>query len=256
MTHTIFLAGAAGAIGRRLVPLLVHAGHRIYGTTRFTHRAARIGSQGATPVVVDVFDADALARTVARLGPDVVIHQLTDLPPGLDPARMPDAIVRNARLREVGTRNLVAAAVGAGARRLIAQSICWAYAPGPQPYDESAPLDVSAPDPRGISVRGVAALERSVLENRAIQGVVLRYGHLYGPGTGADHPRGADSVHVDAAAHAALLAVDRDVVGAYNVVEPNDVVNAAKAKRELGWDCAFRVTQCDVTTPAPRRATS
>ena len=182
---TIFLAGAAGAIGRRLVPQLRAAGHTVFGTTRSEAKAHNLQAAGATPVLVDVFDAGALARAVANARPAVVIHQLTDLPAGLDPSRMAEAIRRNARIRDEGTRNLVAAAVAAGARRLVAQSIAWAYAPGPQPYEEDAPLDLAAEGMRAVTVRGVAALEHQVTD-APLEAVVLRYGRLYGPGTGAD----------------------------------------------------------------------
>ena len=95
----IFLAGAAGAIGKRLVPLLLDAGHHVVGTTRSTTKADALRTAGAEPIVVDVFDAPALSRAVSAARPDVVVHQLTDLPPGLDPARMLEATRRNARMR-------------------------------------------------------------------------------------------------------------------------------------------------------------
>jgi len=110
MSHRIFLAGASGAIGRRLLPLLRAAGHEVFGTTRDAAKAEGLRQLGAEAVVVDVFDAAALSRAVIAARPQVVIHQLTDLPPGLDPARMADSIPRNARIRSEGTRNLVAAA--------------------------------------------------------------------------------------------------------------------------------------------------
>lgn len=240
MTRTVFLAGAAGAIGARLVPLLLGAGYAVVGTTRSPARAAALAAAGVVPVVVDVFDAAALARAVAEARPELAIHQLTDLPPGLDPSRMASAIVNNARIRIDGTRHLVAACLAAGVHRVIAQSIAWLYAPGPQPYAESDPLDRAAEGSRAITVEGVAALERAVLESPPIEGVVLRYGQLYGPGTGTDEPRGAAPVHVDAAAHAALLAIDRARPGIYNIAEPNGLVAIDKARQELGWDPAFR----------------
>jgi nucleoside-diphosphate-sugar epimerase len=240
MTRTIFLAGAAGAIGTRLVPLLRGAGYAVVGTTRSTVRAAALAAAGVTPVVVDVFDAAALARAVAHARPEIAIHQLTDLPPGLDPGRMADAIANNARIRIDGTRHLIAACLAAGVRRVIAQSVAWLYAPGPQPYAESHPLDRAAEGSRAVTVGGVEALERAVLESPPIEGVVLRYGQLYGPGTGADEPRGQAPVHVDAAAHAALLAIDKARSGVYNIAEPLGLVAIDKARRELGWDPAFR----------------
>lgn len=170
---------------------------------------------------------------MAEAQPAAVIHQLTDLPPGLDPAQMSEALVRNARLREVGTRNLLAAAVPVGVRWLIAQSIAFAYAPGPQPYREDSPLN-----PR---TQGVPSLEQQVLE-APLEGIVLRYGKFYGPGTGFDRPReGGPVVHVDAAADAARRALTRGRRGVYNVAEEDGTVSSQKAIRELGWDPAFRI---------------
>ena len=234
MPYRIFLAGATGVIGRRLATLLRDAGHEVTGTTRSSQKIDALRAIGVEPAVVDVFDANALAQAVAAARPDIVIHQLTDLPRGLDPAHMDEAIRRNARLRTEGTRHLVDAAVAAGARRLIAQSIAWAYAPGPEPHAESDPLDIGAEGLRAVSVGGIVALERAVLD-APLEGLVLRYGQLYGPGTGTDRPAGTSPVHVDRAARAALLAVDRGARGAYNIAEPNLHVATDKARTELGW---------------------
>ena len=111
----IFLAGATGAIGRRLVPLLLNAGYHVVGTTRSTTKEDALRSAGVEPVVVDVFDAPALSRAVLAARPDIVIDQLTDLPPGIDPSRMAEATRRTDRIREQGTENLVAAALASGA---------------------------------------------------------------------------------------------------------------------------------------------
>ncbi len=242
MPKTIFLAGATGAIGRRLVPQLLGAGYAVFGTTRSADKARDLGASGVHPVVVDVFDADALKHAVELVRPDVVIHQLTDLPPSVDSARGADFAARNARIRREGTANLVQAALGASVKRMIAQSIAWAYAAGNEPLDEDAPLDLTAPEPRSISVAGVAALEAAVLrETSFMTGIVLRYGRIYGPGTGADLPGTAPTVHVDAAAHAAFLAVEAGSQGIYNIAEPGPVVTSAKAMRALGWSANFRL---------------
>lgn len=238
MGSRIFLAGATGAVGRRLVPLLVQAGHLVWGTTRSASKAAEMEAAGANAVIVDVFDAEALAAATLEIRPEIVIHQLTDLPKDLDPAQMGEAIVRNARIRDEGTRNLIEAAKRAGATRLIAQSIAWAYAPGPLPHREQDPLDAAAEGPRAISMNGVIALERQVLE-APMDAIVLRYGQFYGPDTGFAAPKPGASVHVDAAAHAALLAVDCST-GIYNIAEPNDQVSTSKAVAELGWRADFR----------------
>lgn len=236
----IFLAGAAGAIGKRLVPLLLDARHQVVGTTRSTIKADALRAAGVEPVVVEVFDAPALSRAVAAARPDIVVHQLTDLPPALDPARMAEGTRRNARMRREGSRNLVAAALAANVHRLVAQSIAWMYAPGPEPHSEDDPLDVHAAGARAVTADGVATLERLTVASPPIAGVVLRYGHLYGPGTGTD--AGAiPSLHVDAAAAAALLAIERARHGIYNIAEPSQYLSIEKAQRELGFDPSFRL---------------
>ncbi len=235
----VFLAGAAGAIGRRLAPLLVASGWRVVGTTRSESKAALLRELGVEPVVVDVFDAGALRDAVAGARPEVVIHQLTDLPLGLESSKMEAALVRNARLRDEGTRNLVAAAVGAGARRLIAQSIGFVYAEGPTPHREEDPLLAETHPVYGETVRAVASLERQVL-SAPLDGIVLRYGLFYGPGTGFDAPVGPGSVHVDAAAKAAELAIARATPGVYNVAEDDGAVAVERATRILGWDAGWR----------------
>ncbi len=244
MSRRVFLAGAAGAIGRRLARLLVEGGYSVTGTTRSASRVESLNAIGVAPVIVDVFDAEALSSAVVRARPDIVIHQLTDLPVRIDPARMDEALRRNARIRGEGTRNLVAAAATAGAHRLIAQSIAWAYAPGNLPHAESDPLDLAAAAPRSITVGGVAALEHAVLDHADLEGIALRYGRLYGPGTGRDAATDDPlCVHVDAAAQAALLAIVRGKPGAYNIAETDIEVSCESARRDLGWVPAFRIRE-------------
>ncbi|MDL2401070.1 NAD-dependent epimerase/dehydratase family protein [Rhizobium mayense] len=227
MAETIFLAGATGAIGRKLVPMLIEAGFAVHGTTRKPERANSLRALGATPVVVDVFDGKALEAALRQAKPDIVIHQLTDLPFGLDPAQMGEARIRNARLREVGTKNLVDAAVAAGARRMISQSIAWSYQTVAGEITEETPLQEGA--------TAIRTLEALTLTTAGIAGAVLRYGLLYGPGTGADAPSGAINLYVEDAASAALLAVQTGAVGIFNVVEDGGSVSNAKAKSILGW---------------------
>ncbi len=241
MNHRIFLAGAAGAIGRRLAPLLRDAGHHVTGTTRRAAKTDLLRELGVEPVVVDVFDAAGLSRAVAEARPDIVIHQLTDLPPRLEPELMAAALVRNARIRDEGTRNLAQAAIAAGATRLIAQSIAWIYAPGPGPHVESDPLRTEPDGGYNVTIGGVVALERHTLQSPPLNGLVLRYGQLYGPGASAELRHGDAPLHVDAAAYAALLAVDHGAPGIYNIAEPNDLVSTDKARRELGWNADFRL---------------
>jgi nucleoside-diphosphate-sugar epimerase len=232
----IFLAGAGGVIGRRLTPLLVAAGHEVTGTTRSAGKAEAIAKLGAIPAVVDVFDADALTRAVKAAAPAAMIHQLTDLafPPGSP--RYQEGLKRNARLRIEGTRNLVAAARAANVARMVAQSIAFIYAPGPGARVESDALDN---DPaRAGTVTAVKALEEAVLS--LPEGIVLRYGYLYGPGTwSADAPH-PPALHVDAAAQAALLALTHAAPGIYNIAEDDPGLSSVKAKRAFGFDPAFR----------------
>ena len=154
----IFLAGASGVIGARLLPLLVAAGHEVAGMTRSPGKLDGLKALGAEPVLCDVYDADALRAAVVRFRPDAVMHQLTDLPD--DAAKIPELGARNDRMRTEGTRNLLAAAAAAGSERILAQSIAWE-----QPGD------------RGVTTR---EYESAVLN---VGGVVIRYGQLYGPGT-------------------------------------------------------------------------
>ena len=240
MATRVFLAGASGAIGRRLIPLCLQRGALVFGTTRSDAHADKLRSSGIEPIVVDVFDALALSRSMVNVHPDVVVHQLTDLALIHDPNRLTEALTRNARLRIEGTRNLVAAAVEAGARRLIAQSIAWIYAPGPEPHTEEEPLNLSATGMAAVTVQGVVALEQAVLHAPQLEGIVLRYGWLYGPGTGTAVAAGAPPLHVDAAALAAALTIDRGAPGIYNIAEPSSSVSVVKARRELAWEPGFR----------------
>jgi nucleoside-diphosphate-sugar epimerase len=238
----IFLAGASGAIGRRLIPLLLADGHSVTGTTRSSTKAAELEAQGIAPAVIDVFDAGALRDAVVKARPEIVIHQLTDLPQVLDPAQMAASRQRNTRLRIEGTANLVAAALAAGARRLIAQSIAFAYVDGPEPHAETDALaSPQGDDPAAITARGVRALEDAVLGASGIEGIVLRYGRLYGPGTWFATPSGNGPLHVDAAAHAARLAITRGQYGIYNIAEDDGSLLTEKARRELGFDPGFRL---------------
>jgi nucleoside-diphosphate-sugar epimerase len=239
MSKRIFLAGAAGAIGRRLCLLLVQDGWQVTGTTRSAEKAALLRQLGVEPAIVDVYDAMTLRRVMAESVPEIVIHQLTDLPPGLDPKRMGGAPARNARLREIGTANLIAAAVSAQARRLIVQSIAFAYAPGPKPYAEAAPLNLDASGEPAVTARGVDSMERQTLA-APLESVVLRYGKLYGPGTGFDRPSRGGPLHVDAAADAVRRALSVGH-GVYNIAEDDGTVSSAKAVSELGWSAAFRI---------------
>lgn len=230
LNRKILVAGATGAIGRPLCRLLVRDGWRVWGTTRFAGKAGALRTVGVEPVVVDVFDEEELYNVVTEVRPHVVIHQLTDLPPGLNPDKMAEGLVRTARLRDVGTRHLIAAAVACGVERMVVQSIALVYESGPMPYREDSPL----------SSASIVNFEQQVLD-APLTGIILRYGKLYGPGTGFDDPPAGGPVHVDAAADAARRAVTRGDAGIYNIAEADGTISSQKAEQELGWDSGFRL---------------
>jgi nucleoside-diphosphate-sugar epimerase len=234
----VFVAGASGAIGRQLVPQLLAAGHEVTGMTRREENAEAIRAAGARAVVCDVFDAAALESAVGEAAPEAVIHELTALPPRLDP-KSKGALAPTNRLRVEGTRNLIAAAQAAGARRLIAESVAFFYVPeGDWVKEEDAPAFGEAPGQFGEASRALADLERQVVGAEGLEGVVLRYGWLYGPGTYYDRDgsqtedfhrrrmpivgRGAGTfsfIQVEDAASATVAAVERGAPGIYNVVD-------------------------------------
>jgi len=228
----VFLAGATGIVGQRLVPQLQGAGYLVTGTTRSPGKAGHLRDQGVEPVVVDMFDAEAVVRAVIAARPDVLIHQLTDLPKTFNAKAMETARERNARLRSETAPTLMRAAAEAGVRRVIVQSICFAYAPGTLPHLETSPLDSPS----------VQLMETAALTTNGIEGVILRYGRLWGPGTWSGGPAESPTVHVDAAAQAALLAITRGQPGVYNIAEDNPMVSTSKARAELSFDPEFRLS--------------
>jgi nucleoside-diphosphate-sugar epimerase len=235
----VFVAGASGVIGRRLVPMLIEHGHEVTAMTRSADHAEQLGAAGTQPVLCDVFDADDLKEKMTAASPDVVVHELTDLAPALDPRKMEEQLEGNDRIREEGTRNLVDAALAAGARRMVAQSISFAYAPaGEGLKGEDDPLFDDAPWPWSRSVAALHALEDAVTKTEGLEGVVLRYGFFYGPGSAYDsnghwarevrrrrfpivgRGNGVFSfIFVDDAATATVAAVEGGPPGIYNVVD-------------------------------------
>jgi nucleoside-diphosphate-sugar epimerase len=235
----VFVAGASGAMGRPLVRKLLAAGHEVTGMTRREDRAQEIREAGASAVVCDVFNAGALEAAVKEATPEVVVHQLTSLPLHLDYKAKDDPLAATNRVRSEGTRNLIAAAKVAGARRLVAESVAFLYAPeGDWVKDEEAPLFHGAPYPFGKAVEALADLERQVTGAEGIEGLVLRYGWLYGPGTyfARDGSQTAEAmkrrlpivgkgtgtfsfVQVGDAAAATVAAVERGAPGVYNVAD-------------------------------------
>lgn len=233
----VFLAGATGVIGRRLVPMLLADGHQVTGMTRSREKLEQLHASGAEPVLADALDAAAVRDAVAQARPEAVIHQLTALPARIDPRKIERDFALNDRLRGEGTRILVGAAQAAGATRILAQSIAFSYAPGPPGtvHRERDPLLDDPPKSFARSARAMQELERTVLD---ADGVVLRYGYFYGPGSamsrggsiGADLSRrrlpivgrgqGVWSlIHVDDAARATVAALTRGQSGPYNIVD-------------------------------------
>jgi nucleoside-diphosphate-sugar epimerase len=233
----VFLAGATGVIGRQLLPLLIADGHEVTAMTRSPHKADALRATGAEAVVADGLDAKALTSAVTAARPAAVIHELTAIPQRLDPRKIKRDFALTDRLRTEGTRNLLAAAHAAGASRFIAQSIAFAYAPGPPGtmHGEDDPPIADPPAQFVRSAKAIAELERLTL---AADGLVLRYGYFYGPGSSISaqgslaqevHKRrlpivggGAgvwSFIHVSDAAQATLAALTHGAPGAYNVVD-------------------------------------
>jgi nucleoside-diphosphate-sugar epimerase len=258
----VFVAGASGVIGRPLLPRLVAAGHEVTGMTRREERAEEIRAAGAEAAICDVFDTDALAAAVVAARPEVVVHELTALPEKLD-IRDADVYDANNRIRREGTANLVIAAAAAGARRMVAQSVAFLYAPeGDWVKDEDAPI-LQDDGTFGEAVDATMDLERQVLGADGIDGLVLRYGFFYGPGSSyapgayqAEEVRkrrfpivgsgdGTFSfIHVDDAAAATVAAVERGAPGVYNVAddEPAPMRDWVPAYAEaLGAKRPFRI---------------
>ncbi|HEX2275341.1 MAG TPA: NAD(P)-dependent oxidoreductase, partial [Acidimicrobiales bacterium] len=226
----IFVAGATGVIGRRLVPLLVANGHTVIGTTREAHKVDALRAAGASAVVLDALDRRAVREAVVRARPNVVVHQLTALAAFTDFRKFDEGFVLTNRLRTEGTDNLIAAMKEAGVRRLVAQSyaggLSFARVGGPVKTEDD-PLDPDPPAALRRTIEAIGYLENAVLHTDGVDGTVLRYGLLYGPGTSLGEGGfqleavrrrrfpivGAGSglssfIHVDDAASATLAAVE------------------------------------------------
>ena len=238
----VFVAGATGALGSHLVPMLIADGHEVTGMTRTAAKQDRIRRMGARPVVADALDPEAVAQAVAEAEPEVVIHELTAIDAGSVGRSIDKAFAQTNRLRTEGTDHLLAAARAVGARRFIAQSFAgWPYerTGGPVKAEED-PLQTSPPKGVVETLGAIRYLERTVTEADGIEGVALRYGGFYGPGTslGLDPvgeqiemvrkrrlPMVGDGagvwslVHIRDAAAATAIAVERGEPGIYNVVD-------------------------------------
>jgi 2-alkyl-3-oxoalkanoate reductase len=237
----IFLAGATGAIGKRLVPMLVANGHEVVGTTRSSRKFAELRVLGAETAVLDVLDADAVRAAVEAAEPEVVVHQATALSElGSNFKKFDEEFAETNRLRTVGTDNLLAAAQAVEARKFVAQSFGgWPYAKaGSMVKDEDAPLDPAPPSNAVQTIAAIHYLEESVVGATELEGIALRYGGFYGPGTSL--AEGGEMVepirkrafpivgsgaglwsfiHIDDAAGATLAAIERGRRGIYNVVD-------------------------------------
>jgi 2-alkyl-3-oxoalkanoate reductase len=231
----VFLAGATGAIGRRLTPQLVARGHQVAATTTSREKVEALRALGAEPLVLDGLDAIAVGEAVARVEPEAVIHQMTALAGEPDLRRFDRFFARTNELRTTGTENLLAAARASGVKRFVAQSYTgWPnIREGGPVKTEEDPLDPDPPEAQAETLVAIRALERSVLES-ATEGIVLRYGALYGPGASdglVELVRGRKLpivgsgagvwswIHIDDAAAATVAAVEHGERGVYNVVD-------------------------------------
>jgi nucleoside-diphosphate-sugar epimerase len=235
----VFVAGATGAIGAQLVPRLVAAGHEVHGMTRSEAKQDLLYELGAVPVVADVLDADQVAEAVGHARPDVIVHQLTAIPPTVDTRHMERDFAQTNRLRTEGTDHLLSAGQAVGVRRFVAQGHVAAYARvGAAVKSEGDPVDAAPPRQMRANLEAMRHMEEAVLGARWTEGIVLRYGWFYGPGTSLaagtemvelirrrKFPQVADGggvwsfIHVGDAADATVAAVEHGRRGTYNVVD-------------------------------------
>jgi nucleoside-diphosphate-sugar epimerase len=261
----VFLAGATGAIGKQLVPRLVEAGHEVHGMTRSESKQAMLHELGAVPVVADALDPDQVAEAVGRARPDVIVHQLTAIG-AVDLRHFDRDFALTNRLRTEGTDHLLSAGQAVGVRRFVAQGVggygAYARTGGPVKTEED-PLDPTPARGMRETLAAIRHLEEAVLGARWTEGIVLRYGVFYGPGTSMapgeeqfelvrrrKFPLVGDGggvwsfIHVADAAEATVAAVERGCRGVYNVVD-DDPAPVAKwlpaLAQELGAKKPMRV---------------
>lgn len=236
----ILVAGATGAVGRRLVPLLVAAGHHVIATTRTPDKLSGLRTKGADPIVMDGLDSQAVMKTVVSSRPDVIVNQMTALASMRSLKRFDDEFALTNRLRTEGTGHLVAAATVSGVRKIVAQSYTgWSnQRQGGRIKTEADPLDSDPPSRMTRTLDAIQTLEHIVLHAAGLDGIAVRYGSLYGPGTSISckgeivemirqrkfpligNGAGVWSfIHVDDAAHATQLAIERGSPGLYNIVD-------------------------------------
>jgi nucleoside-diphosphate-sugar epimerase len=237
----IFLAGASGALGRQLLPLLVDAGHEVVGTTTSPQKLETLRALGAQPVVLDLLDAEAVGRAISEAEPEVVVHEATALSGiGGNFRKIDETFAQTNRLRMEGTDNLFAAALAVGARKLVAQSYAgWTFArEGAAVKDEDAALDPAPASNAKATMAAIRYLEQRVVAAKELDGIVLRYGGFYGPGTSfaedgesveairkrafpivGDGGGMASFIHIEDAARATLAAIEHGRPGIYNIVD-------------------------------------
>ena len=236
----VFVVGASGAVGKSLVPQLVAEGYEVIAMTRTAQNAESLRAAGAEPVVADALDRDAVLRAVTQAKPEVIIHQLTALTGVKNYKRFDDEFAVTNRLRAEGTDYLLEAARAVGTRRFIAQSYGnWNYQrSGANAHREEDPLDATPPRNQRKSLQAIQYLESVVTRAGGVEGIALRYGNLYGPGTGialdgdivatvrkralplVGNGAGVWSfVHVTDAASAAVMAIQRGEPGVYNICD-------------------------------------
>lgn len=262
----IFLAGATGALGKQLLPRLVERGHEVTGMTRSDAKQRLIADLGGRPVVADALEPDSVARAVALAEPEVIVHQLTAIPHALDMRHFARDFAQTNRLRTEGTDHLLAAARAVGARRFVAQS----YAPalyarvGGPVKTETDPIDSRPPAQARTTVEALRHLEQAVTQASWTEGVVLRYGSFYGPGTSLSRgdegammdlvrKRGLPLVgasggvwsfiHIEDAAEATVRAVEGHARGVFNITDDEPATVAE-------W---LPVAAQAIGAPAPRR---
>jgi nucleoside-diphosphate-sugar epimerase len=264
----VFIAGGTGAVGKRLVPVLVAAGHDVVATTTTPAKTDALERLGAEPVVLDILDREAVTAAVVAAAPDAIVHQASALTGMSDLRRFGEEFAATDRLRTEGTDNLLAAAALSSARRFVAQSFAgWPYARVGGPVKtEDEPLDPDPPEAARGALAAIRHLERRVVEAEGLEGVVLRYGGFYGPGTSLMHGgvhleairkrkfpvvgggTGVWSfVHLDDVASATMAAVERPATGVFNVVDDEpapvsewlpylaEAIGAKPPRRVPGW---------------------
>jgi nucleoside-diphosphate-sugar epimerase len=282
----VLVAGASGVVGRSLLPVLIKAGHTVFGMTSSANKRSLVESLGAQHIAADALDRQAVLREVARVRPEIVVNELTAIPPAINLRKFEEQFALTNRLRTEGTDYLLEAALASGARKLIAQSYAgWPYARVGGPVKtEDDPLDPNPPEVFRTGLAAIRHLESTVPQARGLEGIVLRYGSFYGPGTSGawmlDQVRkhrlpivgtgGAvwSFIHIDDVAAATLAAVERGKPGLYNIVDDDPapvsvwipelakIVGAKPPMRVPAWIARLMVGEAGVIMMTEARGSS